>query len=822
MKRKLLWVAVMFALGEVTYLFADGVIQISIMFIMLICCVKKQEKISLQEKVILLVSFVTGIGNIYFEDSNDWLEKSLYDGNAGYSVLEETDDYYISCYKKNNISYLVTGEATVIDILNGGTGNNYVLKFDYLEGDFGELKGESKMIAYGAKQELVLGKKYLVSGELNLFDNQTNPGSFDMRTYYKAEGIDFYLNKCSFTETARGEKISLIYKYKHQLIRLNKYLGEKFESFVSTDYVGLYKSILLGDKKGISTELKSLYRVNGIAHILAISGLHISLIGGLIYKLFRRLGIGFFVSGTASICIIVSYGIMTGNSNSTIRAVIMLALSIIGEIVGRNYDMLTGMALALVILLLINPYKLYDGGVILSFVAIVGVAVGRYITNIIFSKSNMKKIKKKKPYIYKIINLFIMTFSVNSMTLPIVSKLYYEIPLYSVFINLIVIPLFTPVVFLGLVALFISFFDNSLARVVIMPGEKIFGLYDKLCSVVMQLPYSNINIGKINLLQIIIYYFMVLIFLCIIRPDSHRKIRDKLYRKTGKWLEKKNLYIFIYGVYFTSLACVFSFIYLWNKESKNECVCFLDVGQGDGILIRSESGINIIIDGGSSSEENVGEYVIAPALKYMGMANVDYWFITHADLDHVSGLLYILETGKSSGISIKNIVVSKYIFEDEISGELIELASDNEVDIMYMDAGTSIMGKDFIIKAVFPHEGFVAEDKNQASLVLEYTTNNMSMLFTGDIDEKACENVYRQCINNGKYLYDVLKVPHHGSKYSVSTELYSLFFNGYGVISCGENNMYGHPHDETLSSLSGNGINILITKYMGAIVFNGY
>ena len=823
MKRKLLWVAVMFALGEVTYIFADGVIQISIIFIMLICCVKKFEKISLKEKILLLLMFSLSILNIYLKDNENIVKNTLYDGQLGYSIKEERDDYYIGCYPKTEKrSYFMTGKILVTDKMENGQGHNYVVQFLYMQGEIGKTACTSKAIIYSATEKLVLGGEYFFMGEVCLFESEKNPGGFDAFTYYKANDIDFYLKNYSLEIDDTVKNVPLFYRYKSILLDIGKRLGDKLEEFVSPENVGVYKSILLGDKNALSKDLKSLYRINGIAHVLAISGLHISLVGGMIYKLFRKLSIGFLASGSMAIFIVVSYGIMTGGSNSAIRAVVMLALSIVGEILGRNYDMLTGMSLAFIVLMLINPYKLYDGGVILSFMACVGVAVGQYICSIIFSKGKMKKLKKKKRYIFKLINLFVISISVNLITIPVIISLYYEISLYSVFVNIIVIPLFTPVVCLGIVALIVSFFDVSLAKLIIIPGENIIHFYEKICNVFIKLPHCSVNTGKINIVHILLYYGLILLLLYIIKPDLQRKIREQIYRKTGKWLENKILRGLIFGTYIVLLIVMFLFCFFWNKESRNEIVCFLDVGQGDGILIRSQDGINIMIDGGSSSEKDVGEYVVMPALKYMGMAEVDYWFVTHVDLDHVSGLIYILEMGESSGIKVKNIVFSKYIYEDELLYEVIRLAELNQVNIMYIDEGACFVGKDFKMKAMFPDRNFEAEDKNQASLVLEYTSECMSMLFTGDIDTFVCEKVYEMCIEENITSYDVLKVPHHGSKKSISTNLYSLFTRKYAVISCADNNMYGHPHEETLKAINDEEVNILMTKRYGAIIFGGY
>lgn len=793
MKRKLLWFAVMFALGEVTYIFAHRGIQISIIFVMLICCVKKIPVLSTLEKIVLFFGFLLGSFNVYVTENR---------------TIPESDNFYIS------------GSAVFVDRVRGEQGWNYTIKFkDEIVQENGEFDIGEVML-YGIEEEFTLGEMCKVSGQLKLFEQATNPGGFDMRTYYRTNGINFYMVNAKVEESfGKQEQFfeTIYYRYKQTLRDFRDILLDRMKSYISETYIGLYESIMLGEKRKLTPDIKALYRINGIAHILAISGLHVTLIGGMLYKLFRKIGFKFLLSGTISIGIILSYGIMTGSSNSTIRAVVMITVSIIGEILGENYDMLTGMALALIIMLMMNPYKIYDGGVILSFLAIVGVAFGKYISKKIFMTGKLKKIKKKKRHLYTLINSLIITSSVNLITLPVIVSLYYEFPLYSVIINLAVIPLMTPVVLLGVLSIMFSYIDISFAKFVIYPGEIILQFYEWLCNLMLKLPYSSVNIGAVSWLQIGLYYTYIIVIFALFQRKAQSKLRDFIYKNTTKWLDERRwrrcfacILIGVSVIFF----CMFAMIHVRGQK---EMVCFLDVGQGDGILIRTEKGTNIVIDGGSSSEKNLGEYVMMPALKYMSMANVDYWFVTHADEDHISGLQYILSMGKLSGIKIKNIVLSKYIYKDDVLQDLLELAYGNNVNIIYFDVGDKITDGDFLLSCCFPYEGFFGEDKNQSSMAISYESSGLKILFTGDMDTKACEAMLE---NNGGILaekYDVLKVPHHGSKYSICEDLYSYVSGGYAIISSGKDNIYGHPHEETINMLKKEGCNVLMTKEEGAV-----
>lgn len=259
-------------------------------------------------------------------------------------------------------------------------------------------------------------------------------------------------------------------------------------------------------------------------------------------------------------------------------------------------------------------------------------------------------------------------------------------------------------------------------------------------------------------------------------------------------------------------------LYGLHQYTLCEQVTFLDVGQGDGILIRTEAGTNLVIDGGSVSRDSLGEYVLLPALRSLAMTRVDYWFVSHTDADHISGLLDILALGELSGVHIENLVVSAYAVQDEEMSELIHLASGQGISVYYMDVGEYVTdGESFLMRCLHPDSAFTAEDKNEASLALEYQSNYFRMLFTGDMGADALRYMLTEEMRGAGRKYDVVKAPHHGSKYSCMEELYDM--TDAVVISCGQNNRYGHPHEEVIRLLEEKNIRIYRTDYDGAVIF---
>lgn len=237
---------------------------------------------------------------------------------------------------------------------------------------------------------------------------------------------------------------------------------------------------------------------------------------------------------------------------------------------------------------------------------------------------------------------------------------------------------------------------------------------------------------------------------------------------------------------------------------------FLDVGQGDGICIADKAGHHIFIDGGSTSEKNVGIYRILPFLKYHQIRMIDAWIVTHGDEDHISGLIEIL----NDGYPVRYLVLAEAMPEDEQKKLLVSAAEEAGTEIIFVCAGDALKMKGFTMECIFPAEWETGEDANSLSQVWLLQEGDFSVLFTGDIGEAQ-----EKLLLERKKLQDVtlLKAAHHGSKNSSSESFLEAIEPDVTVISCGEHNVYGHPHAETLERLDAVGSEIFCTMECGQI-----
>ena len=442
--------------------------------------------------------------------------------------------------------------------------------------------------------------------------------------------------------------------------------------------------------------------------------------------------------------------------------------------------MLNALGAAVWFLLLENPFLIEYSGFWFSVSALIGVGfVGTTLSQLVERGKGV-----------------LMSVGITITTIPIVAYCYYEIPLYSPLVNFILLPILTPIFVLALAGGFVGLFCLWAGALLLLPCEWGLSFYEWVCQLVAKLPCSIIITG-IPSTKIIVVYYIVLCGGTLLL--QRRKKIATVVAMTG--------------------VCITLLIYPKPHEQE---ITFLDVGQGDGIYISTGDGVHYFIDGGSTDEKNLGKYYILPFLKSNAIEKIDYWFVTHADTDHISGLLEVME----SGYSIEHLVVAEAAPEEKNMLELIAVAKQKGVDIVYMEKGDSLCTEGTRLTCLYPSIEIIEEhpklltDKNETSLVLEFVLaktdkrSEFRSIFTGDISAEVEDILLEQdCLQD----VDLYKVAHHGSKNSSSEEFLAVIQPELAVVSCGKNNRYGHPAKETIERVTGEGAEIFYTMDVGQI-----
>ena len=672
---------------------------------------------------------------------------------------------------------LATGECSAHGIvkqsfMGTGTGKMFVEIENISFQDKKTQEFDGTILVYAENWKLAAPKsKIKITGELKPFSTADNPGQFDEYEYYKAQGIHAKLYADEIKIISQGRGISRI------LWRMKQKLSETFHAVLPESYAGILDAMLLAEKGMLPQETKELYRDAGLSHALVVSGLHLSLLGFGLYQLLCKLKIGANSSVIAAAVIVLGYGCFAGFGIPVLRASVMLLLSLFAKCAGKTYDAPTGLSLSALIILWKSPLQLFQAGFLLSFGAVAGILLFQPL----FEKMGVRLIGS--------------SLSVQLVLVPITLWFFYEFPIYSIFLNLIVLPFISLLLVLGILTGIAGAVSLFFGRFFAGGVYALLAGYEMVCRVNKSLPNNLLCTGRPQPWQVIFYYIVLFVFWIICKRDGRKR----------------------YLVFLAALG-----VFLFPKRSGWQ-TAFLSVGQGDCAVIQSE-GLTILMDAGSSIK-GAADRILIPYLKYTGDTTINYAVISHTDSDHCSMLADIFRSmaEKTSSITVEALVLPEAGISGRSAENLRELAKAAGVKVVAFRAGDCLRTESFRLECLYPPASLGAgiPDTNDTSLVFLAAFDNADFLFTGDTPEAGETAVIKILEEKGKWrgkgkLY--LKSAHHGSRYSNSDAFLELAKNSQAVISCGEGNSYGHPHKETLERMEKNGITKYITWQTGAVI----
>ncbi len=621
------------------------------------------------------------------------------------------------------------------------------------------------------------GQKISAYGTYKAFEPAKNPGGFDAEKYYEQRGY-FGALYVKNAEILSDKYNPVLYLVSEIRMRVSSVLRKVFDE----ETAGIINAMLTGNKSLLDPDVKKMYKRAGISHVLAVSGLHVSVVCLGLYSLFGQLGMGFKARYVSTLIILFIFTVFTGMGVATIRAAFMCFIMLSGRMLKRSYDMISSLSFTAIVLLLINPGNLTDAAFLMSFVSITGVALAAEL------------------------RLQSLTGLVITMVmLPLTLYFYYEFSPYSILLNILILPCLTVLLSFGILTSLLGFVSVSVAMFSAGAVYYILKAFLFLSEVFSKLPFSYVCTGKPAVYKICIYYAAAAFLYCFLK--SRKKMNVKTVLATG----------------IISLSSVI-FLTVGNRA---DGIFFLSVGQGDCSVYMAKN--TVLFDCGSSDNSKVGEYVLSPALKCSGRILFTAT-VSHTDKDHISGILEVLQSmreykGKrdfimhyDGNIGIERLVLPKVSEKNEKYVMLEELAGKKGVEVVYFERGDEIRFKDVVLKCLSP-EG-AKSSENETSLVFLLEDKKYRVFYMGDADSEAEKNILDRGFvpeRNGKFT--VLKVGHHGSRTATALEFVKAVRPDTAVISCGKNNSYGHPHDETIRTLNALKVKILRTDEWGAAVF---
>lgn len=654
--------------------------------------------------------------------------------------------------------------------------------------DTGEITG---ILCYlGAEESPAMGSMILVEGKFRPFAHARNPGEFDAADYYRVSGQQGRLMKASCLAESGGFSA-----FREGLHRVREYLSLLIDACYPEKEASVMGAMLLGEKATLDEGVKNLYQQNGIIHILAISGLHLSILGMGFHRLLHRMHVPRLVNIILSVALIYCYGIMTGMGISIVRAFVMFGLKLCADLCGRTYDLLTAMTTAAFLILVQQPLYLTQSGFLFSFGAVCGIGLLPSVS------CHFLTLPDRFPKGNRFLQTLFTGGWISLCTLPVYLCFYYEFPPYSVFLNLIVIPCMGALFLSGIAVMGAAACLLPLGRLAAVPGVWILGFYEKCATFVLRLPGRRWVTGRPENWQVIAY--LAILAMTVFLTAG----------KTGK--RKK-------GHFWCAVIC--AVVLLGFRIPQGFEITMLDIGQGDCIYLADGQGGHYLIDGGSSDQKEVETYQIAPFLKYRGVSRLNAVFVTHSDADHISGIMGLMEDCGETGIEIGCLYLPDLAKEsrDENYLELAALAQDRGIPVRLLHEGERLQSGKLMLTCIHPDKGYVNLDANAGSTVLYLTYENFSALFTGDLEGEGERLVTKRLSDmrgTGRLAgrITLLKVAHHGSKNSTEASFLEMVDPRIALISAGRDNAYGHPHKETLERLADRGCRIYQTPAGGAV-----
>lgn len=643
------------------------------------------------------------------------------------------------------------------------------------------------------EEEPLMGQKLYLEGVLKPWDRAANPGQFDAGSWYRFNGIMGQMEKARVL-SREGEGSG----FGEALWRVQQWAAATLTEQLGEEDGPLLSAMLLGEKGGLKKEVKSLYQKNGISHLLSISGLHLMLLGMGLFGVIGRLPLPKGGAAVISMLCMAVYCIFTGCSVATLRATIMFCVLLLAKILGRSYDSLSALGLAAVIQLILNPGSLWNSGFQLSFLAVVGVSAVVPRLNTLFSIAS------------KLMKSMMVSVGVSLVTLPVLLYHFGSYTWHSIFLNLLVVPMMSLLLWLGLLLLLaeavfcvgglfchlpvLSLVEGLFCQILIWGIKGILFYHELCCRLFEKLPVWQGYQGRPGWLWLILFYLALLLLL---------------------WApHKRGPLICFIGLF--AIVQLLTINPRWGME-----ITMLDVGQGDGMVIRTASGHIYLSDFGSSSVRSVGTYRLIPFLKIKGYGRIKGIFISHLDQDHYNGVLELLEAAGEEHIVIERLFLPESVYGEEENEQklctLLELADMTDVSVVFLEAGDCVIDGKTSFYCLHPgNRGQEQEyEANNGSMVLSVEYGDFSLLLTGDVEKAGEEEILKRIDHIGQY--DLLKVAHHGSSGSSGAAFLEVIKPKVSLISCGENNSYGHPAKEVVERLEENGSLVLQTPETGAI-----
>lgn len=762
---------------------------------------------------LLLLIFTIFFGIVDYRSNNKYLRivKILIKNNMilTYLISALVGSIYLAIYNKNFETFYnkFSNNEIISTVISNNKESEYKNTYKIRLEGFKELESVNLILRISKSKKINLnyGDKIKVSGKYIIPEGARNYGEFNYKEYLKTQKI-YGIYEANKIEILKHNNLNFIELFSN---KVKFKIIDSFKVVLPESTNQLFLGILIGYDDNLSENIQESFRKSSLTHLLAVSGAHIVYIITGLKFLFEKLKVPKRITNIITIMFLIFFMYLTDFSSSVVRASIMGIILIVSLILFRKNDIITTISISILLILIENPYKILDIGLLLSYLATIGI--------ICFSK--LKKNRKqdqtiKEKIIEYIKDMILITITANIFVFPIMVYNFNTISLTFVISNLIAGILIGPITIIGFILIIISFISLKFTYILSIPYNLLLELLIQSTNLISLIPLSEILVPTPNVIIILSYYislFFYLLYIYFTKEYSNRYLTKKVsnYIMRILYYIKRNCKLIIV---FTIILIIL-FVLVLKVIPKNLKIYFIDVGQGDSTLIITPTNKKVLIDSGGSETGNfdIGKNTIVPYLLDRGIVSLDYICISHFDSDHCDGFKYLL-----NNIKVKNIIISKQCKVTENFEQIMYLVNKKKTNIIKVEAGKNLNIDRYVKLKIFSPGEVLVNDINDNSIVMQLEYNKFSCLFTGDISKKIEQNLVKKYGNFLKS--DVLKVSHHGSKNSSDEKFIKIVNPKISLIGVGKNNKFGHPNENVLKVLYDINSKVLRTDKNGEII----
>lgn len=666
------------------------------------------------------------------------------------------------------VNSVISGQILSIPQDKGKDKISFFFKVNKIEydGNVREFDNEKVLVTLNTNEKLKIYDYYKIKGRLSVPFKAGNPSQFDYGNYlrnfnvyavfYGAKGAEpVFLNS---DLSAREKVLQWINDYREKIISIHS-------NYLTSPNLEILGGIVFGDDAVSPPEnIKQSFINSGLLHILAASGMNVAFIFSFFFFFLSALKVNYKVNISAGIVMVIVYSLMTGLGASVVRATFMLVFVLIGKLIDRDAHSISLLAFVAFLMLLYNPMYINDVGFQLSFIVTFGLLI-------------------MTPFLMRGKNKFV-NWVVGTVSIPIIAQLWVmpiqifyfnNISLYSVFANIMSVPILSVISFGGFVSSLIATITPSfVCRCFDFVLNPMLTLLVNISDFWGKLPNAAIQTTHPSVFQIILYYAVLLLITALM----DKNIRENYLKPIKLALPVLILVLCLSQISFPN----------HNLE-----ITAFDVGNADAFLIKTPDNKYLMIDTAKSGYNGGKSQAKMLILKYLmdrGIKNIDTIIVTHFDNDHCGGAVDLME-----GVSVKNLYVNSLNHDSNAAKQIYKTANLRGVKLILAENNQTVIDKDgLVIRNYICNEPGVGDNESSVLTLLHY--KNFSMLFTGD----SGVDTFMKLKNYLPQNITVLKVGHHGANGVVNKEMLEYLNPKYALISTGINK-FGHPTIYTVAIL---------------------